>query len=125
MGVPHYRVPLTVVASYANNGRYPVGYDVVKDENNESYSWFINLMKSDLQLQKSERRTIILDENLEIYITLKDTLPKVEYRFYALHILQNFTKNITRVQTFNFMNIFGNMLGQQRRGNLNKELRVC
>lgn len=79
----HYRVLLAIVASYANDGRYPIGYIVVEGENKESYSWFISLMESDLQLQEGEGCPIISYERLGISVVIKDILPKIGHIFYA------------------------------------------
>jgi len=54
---------LTAVGKDANNGMYPIAWALVEAKNIASWSWFVSLLKEDLQLCDGNGLTITSDQN--------------------------------------------------------------
>lgn len=52
---------LAAVATDANDGMYPLAWTVVEAENNDSWEWFLQNLKQDLQVQNDGAFTFISD----------------------------------------------------------------
>lgn len=109
---------LSAVGRDGNNCMYPVCFAVVESENTDSWRWFIELMKNDLDLDDGIGLTLISDQQkvLAAYLlyllqfpfshtqlfnfilvqglenAVKEILPKAEHRFCTRHIYSNLRK---------------------------------
>lgn len=113
---------LAAVGRYANNGMYPIAWAVVDVENEDNWTWFLQKLQSDFNLQKGQNYTIISDrqkvllglDELEFYYlclssdfclfyiiqglvkAVEMILPDVEHRMCARHIYDNLKKLFPR-----------------------------
>ena len=83
---------LSAVGRDGNNQMFPIAYSIVESENTESWTWFIELLKDDLELENGAGLTIISDQQKGLENAVKRLLPQVEHRFCARHLYSNFRK---------------------------------
>ncbi|KAL4578632.1 hypothetical protein LXL04_014759 [Taraxacum kok-saghyz] len=69
---------LTAIGRDANNQVYPIAWAVVNIENKDNWSWFLNLLAADLQLDSGKDMCVISDQH--------------KHRQCARHIYANFRK---------------------------------
>ncbi|KAM3338053.1 hypothetical protein P3S68_032379 [Capsicum galapagoense] len=84
---------LVAVCKNGNNQMLPLAWAVVEIENKITWSWFIRIVKKDLQLGDGIDLTVITDMQKELEIAVTEYLPNVEQRMCARHILANWSKN--------------------------------
>ncbi|CAH9142846.1 unnamed protein product [Cuscuta epithymum] len=83
---------LTAVGRDANNQMYPIAWAVVEIENNSSWTWFLELLKQDLNIEEPEDWTIISDQQKGLANVIQDVFGGVEHRNCARHIHANWSK---------------------------------
>ncbi|XP_021984789.2 uncharacterized protein LOC110880602 [Helianthus annuus] len=80
---------LTAVGLDPNNGIYPLAYGIVEAENKDSWIWFLQCIKDDLDLPDNANFTFISDRQKGIIPAISQVFPAAEHRFCARHIWQN------------------------------------
>ncbi|KAK1408172.1 hypothetical protein QVD17_39807 [Tagetes erecta] len=91
---------LSAVGVDSNNGIYPVAYSLVEAETNESWAWFLDLLKDDLDLSTNSNFTFISDRQKGLIPALKRVFPSAEHRFCLRHIHENMKKEQWRGDLF-------------------------
>ncbi|KAK0585213.1 hypothetical protein LWI29_024743 [Acer saccharum] len=76
----------------ADNGYYPITYVVVEKEWHESWSWFLQLLKEDLNLEDYLGITFMTDRQKGLVESICDIWPICEHRFCVRHMYANFKK---------------------------------
>ncbi|XP_058215796.1 uncharacterized protein LOC131326905 [Rhododendron vialii] len=84
---------LTVVGIDANDQTFPMAYAVVEIENTKTWTWFLNHLILDLQIENEPTWTIILDKQKRLEHAIKELLPEIEHRHCVRHLHNNF-KNV-------------------------------
>nr|GEW79284.1 transposase, mutator type [Tanacetum cinerariifolium] len=80
---------LTVVGVDPNNGTYPVAYAIVESETKDSWSWFLECLRGDLDLNRRSNFTFVSDRQKGIIPALASIFPSAEHRFCLKHIYDN------------------------------------
>ncbi|GJX48841.1 mutator type transposase [Tanacetum coccineum] len=80
---------LTAVGVEPNNGIYPLAYGIVETESRESWTWFLQHLKEDLDLQDNSNFTFISDRQKGIIPAIAELFSAAEYRYCLRHILEN------------------------------------
>ncbi|KAL0719454.1 hypothetical protein Bca4012_068778 [Brassica carinata] len=80
---------LAAVGRDANNQIYPIAWACVQVEDTESWLWFIQKLKGDLDLCDGDGFTLISDRQKGLLIAVEKELPKIEHRMCARHIYGN------------------------------------
>ncbi|KAK3188373.1 hypothetical protein Dsin_027934 [Dipteronia sinensis] len=76
----------------ADNGYYLIAHAVVEKECHESWSWFLNLLKEDLNLTDCLGITFMTDRQKGLVESIGDIWPNCEHRFCVRHMYANFKK---------------------------------
>ncbi|KAJ9535201.1 hypothetical protein OSB04_un001717 [Centaurea solstitialis] len=80
---------LTAVGVDPNHGTYPLAYAIVEAETTNSWSWFLELLGDDLDLEANSNFTFISDRQKGIIPAIAKVFPSAEHRFCYRHILEN------------------------------------
>ncbi|KAI3794251.1 hypothetical protein L1987_36880 [Smallanthus sonchifolius] len=80
---------LTTVGVDANNGIYLVAYAILEAENTSSWTWFLECLGDDLDLDSRSNFTFISDRQKGIIPALAKTYPSAEHRYCLRHIHEN------------------------------------
>ncbi|KAJ9543460.1 hypothetical protein OSB04_023167 [Centaurea solstitialis] len=80
---------LTAVGVDPNHGIYPLAYAIVEAETTNSWSWFLELLGDDLDLEANSNFTFISDRQKGIIPAIAKVFPSAEHRFCYRHILEN------------------------------------
>ena len=83
---------LAAVGRDADNRIYPIAWAIVRVEDNASWGWFVDKLKSDLELGLGNGFTIISDKQKGLINAIADLLPGAEHRHCARHIFANWKK---------------------------------
>ncbi|KAJ9566968.1 hypothetical protein OSB04_002934 [Centaurea solstitialis] len=83
---------LTAVGVDPNQGIYPLAYVVVEAETTDSWSWFLEILQDDLDLNRDSNFTFITDRQKEIVPAFARVFPSTEHRFCIRHIYENMKK---------------------------------
>ncbi|XP_052623081.1 uncharacterized protein LOC128128204 [Lactuca sativa] len=83
---------LTAIGRDANNQVFPIAWVVVDVENKDNWTWFLELLKDDLDLGTGVDLVVISDQHKGLLESVKVILPHVEHRQCARHIYANFNK---------------------------------
>ncbi|XP_074290993.1 uncharacterized protein LOC141617729 [Silene latifolia] len=83
---------MAVIGRDGNEKMFPVAWAVVEGENNESYEWFFQQLKSRLGEVDGDGWTFISDEHQSIVTMIAKEFPKAEHRHCARHIFANWHK---------------------------------
>ncbi|XP_074370703.1 uncharacterized protein LOC141711897 [Apium graveolens] len=86
---PFGGILLTAVATDPNDGIYPVAWAQVEAENNDSWDWFLSLLKTDLRIENSGSFTFISDRQKGLVNALEKQVPSSEHRFCVMHLYRN------------------------------------
>ncbi|XP_071699011.1 uncharacterized protein [Rutidosis leptorrhynchoides] len=86
-----------------DNHIFPVAWDVVNVENKQNWTWFLELVASDLEVEGGVRLTPMSDQHKGLLEAVKDIMPYAEHRQCARHIYENFRKKYSGVE---FRNLF-------------------
>ncbi|XP_060170907.1 uncharacterized protein LOC132601867 [Lycium barbarum] len=84
---------LVVVCKDGNNQMLPLAWAVVEVENKHNWTWFIKILKEDLQLGDGTDMAVITDMQKGLEGAIKEQLPNVEHRMCARHVLANWSKD--------------------------------
>ncbi|CAH9121379.1 unnamed protein product, partial [Cuscuta epithymum] len=84
---------LTAVGRDANNQMFPIAWAVVEIENNSSWTWFLDLLKNDLQITRPDLWTLISDQQKGLCNVIANIFPEAEHRNCARHIHANWSKS--------------------------------
>ncbi|XP_049350168.1 uncharacterized protein LOC125814750 [Solanum verrucosum] len=84
---------LVAVCRDGNNQMLPIAWAVVEVENQFTWTWFLKLVKNDLDLGEGHQLSIITDMQKGLEIAVENVLPLVEHRKCARHVLVNWCKN--------------------------------
>ncbi|KAM6580850.1 uncharacterized protein LOC115695282 [Cannabis sativa] len=86
----HLSQLLTTIGVDGNNQMFPVAFTVVKIENKDLWSWFLNLLRIDLKIENSNHWTFITAEQKRLEQSLKgmwdERVPEAEHRHCARHL---------------------------------------
>ncbi|GLT90803.1 hypothetical protein SLE2022_087200 [Rubroshorea leprosula] len=85
-------IMLSAVGKDGNNQMFPIAWAVVESECLESWQWFFELLKTDLDLGSGAGLTVMSDEHQAIISTIEFILPEAEHRHCARHIYCNWAK---------------------------------
>ncbi|KAL0342463.1 UNVERIFIED_CONTAM: hypothetical protein Scaly_1908900 [Sesamum calycinum] len=75
---PHGGILLTVVSIDPNNNLYPLAYAVVSGETRESWEWFLELLKGDLNVVRDDTYTFISDKQKGLIPAFESVFPARE-----------------------------------------------
>ncbi|CAH9137598.1 unnamed protein product, partial [Cuscuta epithymum] len=84
---------LSAVGRDGNNQMYPIAWAVVEIENTSSWTWFLELLREDLEITYSAEWTIISDQQKGLMNVISRVFPEAEHRNCARHIHANWAKN--------------------------------
>ncbi|XP_049390603.1 uncharacterized protein LOC125855015 [Solanum stenotomum] len=84
---------LVAICRDGNNQMLPIAWAVVEVENQFTWTWFLELVKNDLDLGEGHQLSIITDMQKGLEIAVENVLPLVEHKKYARHVLANWCKN--------------------------------
>ncbi|CAI9272396.1 unnamed protein product [Lactuca saligna] len=79
----------------ADNHVYPIAWAVIDVENKDNWTWFIELLVADLDLDCGRGLVVISDQHKGLLQAVTELLPYVEHRQCARHIYANFRKKYT------------------------------
>ncbi|XP_071901078.1 uncharacterized protein [Coffea arabica] len=82
---------LIAVGLDANNSIFPVAYAAVEGENKESWTWFFNLLKEDLKIERDYEWTIMSDKQKGLIQACSNVFPNAAHRFCVKHLHNNFS----------------------------------
>ncbi|GKV01398.1 hypothetical protein SLEP1_g13955 [Rubroshorea leprosula] len=83
---------LSAIGKDGNNQMFPIAWAVVESECLESWQWFCELLKTNLDLGIGAGVTVMSDEYQAILSTIELILPEAEHRHYARYIYCNWAK---------------------------------
>ncbi|XP_056849556.1 uncharacterized protein LOC108824591 isoform X2 [Raphanus sativus] len=83
---------VAAVGRDANNQIYPVAWGIVQVEDADNWKWFIERVKSDLDLKNGEGFTLISDKQKGLIKAVEEELPHIEHRTCARHVYGNIKK---------------------------------
>ncbi|KAI3763142.1 hypothetical protein L1987_53592 [Smallanthus sonchifolius] len=86
---PFPRQILTAVGVYGNNGIYPVAFAIVEAESSSSWTWFLQCLGNDLDLNIRSNFTFLSDRKKGIIPAIKKVYPSIEHRYCPRHIHEN------------------------------------
>ncbi|XP_012831566.1 PREDICTED: uncharacterized protein LOC105952548 [Erythranthe guttata] len=81
---------LSVVGIDANNGIYPFAYAVVEKEKRDSWVWFMDLLKTYLEIENCGPLTIMSDKQKGLVDAVDMVMPNCEHRLCVMHLYCNF-----------------------------------
>ncbi|KAM6563311.1 hypothetical protein CsatB_023309 [Cannabis sativa] len=83
---------LVAIGIDANNNMFPLAYVVVEKENTDSWTWFVQLLKEDLDVQDTRLFTFISDRQKGLERAVAEIYEGSEIRFCVRHLYANFKK---------------------------------
>ncbi|XP_056862466.1 uncharacterized protein LOC130510139 [Raphanus sativus] len=83
---------LAAVGRDANSQIYPFAWAVVHKENTDTWAWFLQKLKNDLNLGNGDGFTLVSDRQKGLLIAVDAELPNIEHRMCARHIYGNLRK---------------------------------
>ncbi|KAJ9546885.1 hypothetical protein OSB04_019428 [Centaurea solstitialis] len=119
---------LSAVGIDPNIGTYPLAYAIVEAETKDSWSWFLEYLKDDLELHTNSNFTFISDRQKGIIPAVAKVFPSAEHMFCLRHIHENMKKTwkgkeykdlLWKTATATTVNQFGRCMTQMR--TLNRE----
>ncbi|KAI8548880.1 hypothetical protein RHMOL_Rhmol07G0308400 [Rhododendron molle] len=81
---------LVAVGIDANNQSFPFAYAVAESETKETWTWFLELVVEDLQIQNTSAWTFMTDKQKGLVPALQEIVPNAEMRFCTRHLFTNF-----------------------------------
>ncbi|KAL0415770.1 UNVERIFIED_CONTAM: hypothetical protein Slati_3408900 [Sesamum latifolium] len=73
-----------------NNNLFPIAYAVVSGETRASWEWFLELLKSDLEIVRDDVYTFISDKQKGLVPAFDSLFPGSDKRFCVRHLHGNF-----------------------------------
>ncbi|XP_076943572.1 uncharacterized protein LOC143613850 [Bidens hawaiensis] len=92
---------LSAVGRDANNHIFPLAWAVVSVENKKNWTWFLNLLRDDIEMESGHGLTLISDQHKGIIEAIKDVFSNAEHRQCTRHIYANFIKKFRGLQSKN------------------------
>ncbi|XP_062013910.1 uncharacterized protein LOC133730285 [Rosa rugosa] len=90
----HHPGPLlAAVHIHANNGMFPIAYAIAETENQETWTWFLELLKWDIKIERGSSYTFITDKQKALGNAIADNacwFPNAEHRHCVRHLYNNF-----------------------------------
>ncbi|CAH9111068.1 unnamed protein product, partial [Cuscuta epithymum] len=83
---------LTAIGRDANNEMYPIAWAVVEIENTDSWRWFLDLLKHDLDINNTHHWTLMSDQQKGLVNVIKELFPNSKQRNCCRHIHANWSK---------------------------------
>ncbi|XP_035838220.1 uncharacterized protein LOC118485839 [Helianthus annuus] len=80
---------LSAVGVDPNNGIYPVSYAIVEAETLDSWTWFLECLGDDLDLEANSNFTFLSDRQKGIIPAIMKVFPFAKHRFCLRHIYEN------------------------------------
>ncbi|KAE8684549.1 hypothetical protein F3Y22_tig00111127pilonHSYRG00005 [Hibiscus syriacus] len=84
---------LAVVGIDCNDNIYPIAYAVVESEIESSWTWFLLLLATDLEIETSHNITFMSDKQKGLVKAMMHVLPNAEHRTCVRHLYSNFKNN--------------------------------
>ncbi|XP_062074277.1 uncharacterized protein LOC133778393 [Humulus lupulus] len=84
---------LAAIGIDAVNAMFPIAYAVVEKENKSSWTWFLELVKEDLQIQNPHSFCMLSDRQKGLEKALEKLFEGAEIRFCVRHLHANFKKD--------------------------------
>lgn len=81
---------LSAVGIDGNNGIYPIAWAVVEQETKDSWTWFLEFLKVDLDIHHSIHYTFMSDKQKGLEQVLKELFPDAAHRHCVRHLHNNF-----------------------------------
>ncbi|KAH0670646.1 hypothetical protein KY285_024973 [Solanum tuberosum] len=91
--IVEYGQLLVAVCRDGNNQILPIALAVVAVDNQFTWTWFLKLLRNDLDLGEGHQLFIITDMQKGLEIGVQEVLPLVEHRKCARHFLANWCKS--------------------------------
>nr|XP_016449034.1 PREDICTED: uncharacterized protein LOC107774080 [Nicotiana tabacum] len=83
---------LTAIGLDPNNNIYLIAYAIVEKECHESWAWFLNHLKLDLEIDDEANWTFMSDKQKGLIEAFNEILPFVTHRFCVRHLHNNFKR---------------------------------
>ncbi|XP_009605687.2 uncharacterized protein LOC107802797 [Nicotiana tabacum] len=83
---------LTAVGLDPNNNIFPIAYAIVEKERKESWEWFLNYLKLDLDIDNYGTWTFMSDKQKGLIKAFNEVLPYVSHLFCVRHLHNNFKR---------------------------------
>ena len=83
---------LVAIGIDANNSMLPIAYAIVEKENTETWTWFAELLKEDIDVEDPSRLTFISDRQKGLERAVDTVFQGAEVRFCVRHLYANFKK---------------------------------
>ncbi|XP_058727156.1 uncharacterized protein LOC131598590 [Vicia villosa] len=91
--------PIIAIGKDPNDQMLPIAYAVVEGETKDSWSWFLELLTTDLGgVRICKTYTFISDQQKGLLPALEELLPRVDQRFCVRHLYSNFKKKFPGVK---------------------------
>ncbi|XP_050227587.1 uncharacterized protein LOC126677148 [Mercurialis annua] len=84
---------LSAVGRDGNNQMFPVAWAIVEAENEETWTWFLELLMDDLRYDDGYGLTLVSDQQKGLKNAICKRVPFAEHRNCARHIYANWKKN--------------------------------
>ncbi|KAE8701800.1 hypothetical protein F3Y22_tig00110505pilonHSYRG00203 [Hibiscus syriacus] len=84
---------LAAVGIDGNDNIYPIAYVIVESENESSWTWFLLLLTTDLEIETSHNITFMSDKQKGLVEAMMHVLPNAEHRICMRHLYSNFKNN--------------------------------
>ncbi|KAK8540585.1 hypothetical protein V6N13_027104 [Hibiscus sabdariffa] len=81
---------LSAVGLDANDCVYPLAYAIVESENRSSWTWFLQILETDMELTNSNHYTFMSDKQKGLVDAIIDVFPYAEHRTCVRHLYSNF-----------------------------------
>ncbi|XP_062015494.1 uncharacterized protein LOC133732053 [Rosa rugosa] len=81
---------LAAVGIDANNRMFPIAYAIAEAENQETWTWFLYLLKCDLKIERDSSYTFITDKQKGLGNAISGWFPNAEHRHCVRHLYNNF-----------------------------------
>lgn len=89
-----YKVMLpTTVGIGGDNAMFLIAYAMVESKCMETWSWFLDFLKEDLEIKNNHGWIIILDKQKRLITLIENLFPYSEQRMCVRHLYQNFKPN--------------------------------
>ncbi|XP_062103973.1 uncharacterized protein LOC133815107 [Humulus lupulus] len=86
-------VLLAAVGVDGENSLYPIAYAIVEKENTETWKWFVEILKEDLQVENSSKFTLMSDRPKGLENAMKSLWDGAHVRYCVRHMHSNFKKD--------------------------------
>uniref|UniRef100_A0A803Q831 SWIM-type domain-containing protein n=1 Tax=Cannabis sativa TaxID=3483 RepID=A0A803Q831_CANSA len=84
---------LVAIGIDADNSMFPIAYAICEKENTDTWTWFLNLLKEDLEVTNPTNITMISDRQKGLENAQGSTFEGAEIRFCVRHLHANFKKD--------------------------------